>query len=92
MNSKQSLNPDELDFSNTNDLLKIDDDLFTIERWSQLKEDLGLFSDGYASGQKSMIMMLNRLLELELSFEDLKKQLTGLVNERSKFVEFTNAP
>lgn len=81
-----------LDFSNTNDLLKIDNELFTIEQWHEIKEDMGLFASGYASGQQSMVKILIHLLELKLPFDELNKQLTGFVTERNAFTKHANVP
>ena len=79
-----------IDFSNTDDLKRIEGELVTIEGWAQTQIDIeGLGGGlGYHTGQQHMVTLLEHLINLKLPFEEMKQQLTGLVQERKKFLEY----
>jgi hypothetical protein len=88
MSSDNSSEGHPIDFSKTEELKLIADELLTKRNWKKASKELLGGGIEYATGQDHMVKILKRLLELELPFDELKKQLTGFVNERADFVEY----
>jgi hypothetical protein len=77
-----------IDFSNQEYLKSIEQDLIVPGDWiNDNPEELTGFMMGYVDGQEDMVKILNRLLELQLPFEETVKQLTGFVAEREALIK-----
>lgn len=76
----------------TNDLLYIESDLVTVERWETNKLEVVNRDkiQAYVAGQLHLINILNWLLAQELTSDDIVKQLKGLTNERGKFLVYAD--
>jgi hypothetical protein len=77
-----------MDFSNPAYLSSIAEDMLMPEEWgTEVTESLLAYGTEYILGQNAMVVVLKRMLELQLPFEELKKQLTGFVSEREAFLK-----
>lgn len=72
----------KIDFSNTNDLLLIEEELVTPVTWEDNKiEMLGLGME-YINGQYHMVRILKAMLEQTKTEEELRNELNGFIEER----------
>ena len=77
---------ESIDFSKTGDLATIVSGLATKDNWDE--ECMSRYSPmDYVDGTEHVIKIIDRMLELKLTFEEMKKQLTGLVTERFDFIK-----
>jgi hypothetical protein len=88
MSGQDSNESKPIDFSNREYLASIEPELITPgESWEDAKIEMLGHGMEYVGGQEHMLKILKRMLELQLPFEELVKQLTGFVNERDEFTK-----
>ena len=78
------------DFSKSSDLARMVNNFMTVENWREQSMERDAAGFEYLEGTEHVVRVLEIMIDLELPFEELKNQLTGLVKERRNMIEYAN--